>query len=326
MLDRRGAHGAVLREIDWFSVFRLERRMVERFRVGRVFVLGDAAHVHSAVLNQGMNTGIGDTYNLGWKLALAAKGLARPELLDSFQWERHATARLVLRNSHAATRMVGIRGRTGNAARALILRTITKSESFQRLARESGAQINFRYAANRFLAEDGTFRRHGPRPGARAPYIQFGPSSARRRSFDLLHYGHHVLLLFAARSDPDAYRRLAELAVLAQARAPGALQTFLVLPERRSPHDVPGEISFLPDPHCELPSAFGARTECLYLVRPDGYVAYRAAPADPALLTGYLDRVFRPAEDLMASQRGTGPREDACHLRRKDLCEAERAW
>ena len=83
-------------ECHWFSTYRIHHRRAERFRAGRCFLLGDAAHIHSPVGAQGMNTGLQDAYNLGWKLALVVKGGAREALLDSYAAEREPVAERLL--------------------------------------------------------------------------------------------------------------------------------------------------------------------------------------------------------------------------------------
>ncbi|GAB2852937.1 FAD-dependent oxidoreductase [Actinocorallia aurea] len=90
-----GAGRIKLTELVWSSVFRPNIRMAERFAVGRVFLIGDAAHVHSPAGGQGLNTGLQDAYNLGWKLAAVLRGAA-PELLESYEAERLPVAANVL--------------------------------------------------------------------------------------------------------------------------------------------------------------------------------------------------------------------------------------
>ncbi|WP_424949756.1 FAD-dependent monooxygenase [Deinococcus sp.] len=81
-----------LDDVDWFATYRVHHRVAEAFKVGYVFLLGDAAHVHSPVGGQGMNTGLQDAYNLAWKLALVLRGQADAALLDSYHEERHPNA------------------------------------------------------------------------------------------------------------------------------------------------------------------------------------------------------------------------------------------
>src|SRR4029079_6839934 len=87
------------RACDWFSTYRIQHRCTERFRDRRCFLLGDAAHVHSPMGGQGMNTGLQDAYNLGWKLALVVKGQADAGLLDSYEQERLPVAQRLLRTT-----------------------------------------------------------------------------------------------------------------------------------------------------------------------------------------------------------------------------------
>lgn len=99
VLDAQSKEHITLRSMRWNSVYRTHHRIAERFRVGRVFLVGDAAHIHSPAGGQGMNTGIGDAFNLGWKLALVVKGGAHETLLDSYEAERIPFARSILRGS-----------------------------------------------------------------------------------------------------------------------------------------------------------------------------------------------------------------------------------
>lgn len=85
--------GITIEGVNWFSTYRVHHRVADRFRHGRAFLLGDAAHVHSPAGGQGMNTGINDAINLAWKLAAVVKGEASDGLLDSYEPERQAFAR-----------------------------------------------------------------------------------------------------------------------------------------------------------------------------------------------------------------------------------------
>ncbi|GAA1843437.1 FAD-dependent monooxygenase [Pseudonocardia ailaonensis] len=110
-----------LEEVRWMSRFHSDERQVPHYRVGRVFLAGDAAHVHSPAGGQGMNTGLQDAANLGWRLAAATRaGEPADELLDGYERERHPVGRLVLRSSGAIIRMAMIRSRAGRAARTLL--------------------------------------------------------------------------------------------------------------------------------------------------------------------------------------------------------------
>jgi 2-polyprenyl-6-methoxyphenol hydroxylase-like FAD-dependent oxidoreductase len=90
-----------IKEVGWFSVYKVHTRMTNSFRKGRCFIAGDAAHIHSPAGGQGMNTGIQDSYNLAWKIAMVIKGLAKETLLDTYNEERLQNAKHLLKSSDA---------------------------------------------------------------------------------------------------------------------------------------------------------------------------------------------------------------------------------
>src|SRR5262249_45372327 len=107
--------------VNWFSTYRVHHRVAARFRAGRAFLLGDAAHVHSPVGGQGMNTGIGDAVNLAWKLAAVLRGAADPAILDTYETERIAFARRLVATTDEA--FTGVTS-SGALARALRLHIV----------------------------------------------------------------------------------------------------------------------------------------------------------------------------------------------------------
>jgi 2-polyprenyl-6-methoxyphenol hydroxylase-like FAD-dependent oxidoreductase len=119
-----GRTGGGFRAVDpvWLSSFRVHERKVTEYRQGRVFVAGDAAHIHSPAGGQGMNTGMQDAINLAWKLALVTRGAAGPALLDSYSPERSAVGDIVLRNATRLTDMATLSNPTAQAVRNLALR------------------------------------------------------------------------------------------------------------------------------------------------------------------------------------------------------------
>ena len=105
-LGQEAGSGLSFNQCLWFSTYRIHHRSAERFRDRRCFVLGDAAHIHSPVGAQGMNTGLQDAYNLGWKLGLVVQGRADAMLLDSYEAERVPVARRLLDTTDRAFRLV----------------------------------------------------------------------------------------------------------------------------------------------------------------------------------------------------------------------------
>jgi 2-polyprenyl-6-methoxyphenol hydroxylase-like FAD-dependent oxidoreductase len=99
MIDEPTFRSVKIRDAAWLTRFRLHRRQSARYRKDRIFLAGDAAHIHSPVGAQGMNTGIQDAWNLGWKLAMVARGIADDGLLDSYHAERWPVGRTLLRKT-----------------------------------------------------------------------------------------------------------------------------------------------------------------------------------------------------------------------------------
>src|SRR5688572_10969966 len=108
-------------KVNWFSTYRVHHRVANRFREGRVFLLGDAAHIHSPVGGQGMNTGIGDAVNLAWKLAAVLQGNAADHLLETYEPERIAFARRLVATTDRAFTLVTRRGRVARWVRIQVV-------------------------------------------------------------------------------------------------------------------------------------------------------------------------------------------------------------
>jgi 2-polyprenyl-6-methoxyphenol hydroxylase-like FAD-dependent oxidoreductase len=106
--------------VNWFSTYRVHHRVAERFRAGRAFLAGDAAHIHSPAGGQGMNTGIGDAINLAWKLAAVVHGQAGEDLLDTYQAERIGFARRLVRTTDRVFSVVSSDGRIAGLLRTVV--------------------------------------------------------------------------------------------------------------------------------------------------------------------------------------------------------------
>jgi 2-polyprenyl-6-methoxyphenol hydroxylase-like FAD-dependent oxidoreductase len=107
-------------------VFRIPRREAARFREGRVFLLGDAAHIHSPVGGQGMNMGIQDAFNLAWKLSLVLRKGNNPRLLDSYEAERKPVDEAVIRQTDRATRLISLHGAVTSFVRDNLMSLLTR--------------------------------------------------------------------------------------------------------------------------------------------------------------------------------------------------------
>jgi 2-polyprenyl-6-methoxyphenol hydroxylase-like FAD-dependent oxidoreductase len=270
-----------LRDPVWLTYFRLHHRQAVRYRAGRVFLAGDAAHVHSPAGAQGMNTGIQDAWNLGWKLALVDRGGADEALLDSYEPERWPIGRFVLRFTDRATTIATsdsrvvrlIRTRVAPRLAPLVLRLSRgRAYGFRTLS-----QLRIHYRRSPAVEEGQPALRRGPRAGDRLPdahIVDQGRECWLQEALATPTY--HLLLCGAAESwNSDQLVALGEryagiVAVhrLAREAAAGVL------------HDVRGEAF----------ARLGVEQVAQYLVRPDGHIGYRSGTTDLRGLERHLAR------------------------------------
>ncbi len=273
VLDRLAPEPTTARSLRWSSVFRISHRLVDRYSVGRVFLCGDAAHIHPPTGAQGMNTGIQDAYNLAWKLALAVRGVAAAGLLESYHAERHPVGEEVVGRTvkHAKE---GFEADPGDPA------TVIRRE----------AQLLVGYPGSPLVAEEGAFAT-GPAPGARAPDARGLAVMGRSypaRLFELLRGPEHVLLLYL--DAPQAAAGLEEVASAARDRGQGRLRAYAILADGVELRGL--ELPVVRDADGAFAAAYGASGGCAYLVRPDGYVGYRERSPSTAGVVAALGRVF----------------------------------
>lgn len=273
----------------WLTRFRINQRKAAHYQCGRMFVVGDAAHIHSPIGAQGMNTGIQDAINLAWKLALVTHSQAAPELLASFDAERSPVGNdLIL-----ATNLAGILATAPRPLRFLrdrIMPVLTALHPVQDTMRSlvSELAINYRHSAILFDERLGMPHRwrHGVRAGDRAPDADLtGASGAPATIFEQLHDAGHVVLLFADPDGPAPHTAAWEAATRA---FPGPVKLVTVAPAARP--EIAG-VTALVDADGDAYEAYFVRQSAAFVIRPDGYVGAVAEPADPAVLANYAARL-----------------------------------
>jgi 2-polyprenyl-6-methoxyphenol hydroxylase-like FAD-dependent oxidoreductase len=164
------AGGIEVRSTHWITIFEIHHAQVPAYRFGRAFLAGDAGHVHSPAGGQGMNTGMQDAFNLGWKLALASAGVAAPGLLDCYQDERHSVAARVIKRTTrlttAATLEHGLARRLRNHATQLA----TALAPVQHTLADQVEETDIAYRDSAIVGRSPRGRK-GPRPGEAAPDV-----------------------------------------------------------------------------------------------------------------------------------------------------------
>jgi hypothetical protein len=274
--------------------------MVDRYRVGRVFVAGDAAHIHSPFGGQGMNTGMQDAVNLAWKLALVLAAKAPVALLDTYHEERLPVAQRVLRDTDRNTKLL----LAHNPLAKFVREHVVARPQVQAYLVQRGSQLNVHYRASSLsrtyhTAQDisawRAFRR-APHAGDRAPQAvgEDVPSGSRLSVFDLLREPTWHLLLFAGSGrDMEGNAQLVRLGQRVEALYGDTIRTHLIVATRDTPRTIGWLGHVVLDAQRELHTRYGVSRHALYLIRPDGYIAFRSQPANERQLLKYLRQTLR---------------------------------
>ena len=274
-LDRLAPEPTTARNLRWSSVFGISHRIVDSYGTDRVFVAGDAAHIHPPTGAQGMNTGIQDAHNLAWKLALALRGTASAGLLASYDAERRLVGEEVV-------------GRTVRHAQQGIGAGETDLDYV--LRRE--AQLLIDYGDSPIVGASGD----GLRAGLRAPDAAGLTRPAVTepvRLFDLLDRRRHTTLIYAGADTTAAdVARLEDLAATAVEAAHGQMDTYLV-----ADPDADVAATDLPlvwDGAGEFAARYRPGPSAVFAIRPDGYLCFAARESPTAAdLTAALKLTFR---------------------------------
>ena len=254
----------------WISRFTDMTRQAAAYRNQRVLLAGDAAHVHSPVGGQGLNTGVQDAVNLGWKLAQVVRGESPESLLDTYHAERHPVAARVLRNTMAQVALMRTDDRI-DALRDTVSELLGMDEPRKRFAAMmSGLDIHY------------DLGRGHPLLGRRMPDVDLVTADGARRFFTLLHDARPVLLDLGESGRFDI--------------APWADRVQSINAGCEGPW--------------ELPVIGAVTTPPAVLVRPDGYVAWVEGPAEPSLIDALTTWFGPPRAGAILAPPPASPRAD----------------
>ena len=273
--------------VHWLTRYRLHRRGVSSYQRGRIFVGGDAAHIHSPVGAQGMNTGIQDAYNFAWKAALVARQQAPNWLLDTYDEERRPIGELLLEGTDKAFGFVAGHGFISRTIRRIAPTIGARGLAVPLIARTLArfvSQLGIKYRHSRLSVEGpgaSTLGKNAPRAGDRAPDVKLQtPTGGPCRLFDAFREPRHTLVVFtpnASGADPATLDNVRQsfsplLGVLRIGLRNGAAEMI--------------------DSDGTAHARYGAEQGAIYLIRPDGYIGFRGSLADRDALIADLHRRF----------------------------------
>jgi 2-polyprenyl-6-methoxyphenol hydroxylase-like FAD-dependent oxidoreductase len=258
--------GIDVKRVNWFSTYHVHHRVAVHFRAGRTFLLGDAAHIHSPVGGQGMNTGIGDAVNLAWKLAAVLQGRADDQLLDTFEPERIAFAKRLVATTDRIFQLVTSDGRLARFVRLhvvpRVLPTLARLNATRRFMFRTASQTAIDYRpSNLSSGVAGKIR-----GGDRLPWIKLDPSPGGGHD----NFAPLVSLDWQVHVYGDVTPAISNVC-----KATGlSLHEFVWQDAMRSA---------------------GLVRNAVYLIRPDGYIGFADRGANAANLQQYLtDHQLRP--------------------------------
>jgi 2-polyprenyl-6-methoxyphenol hydroxylase-like FAD-dependent oxidoreductase len=259
LADQRAPRPVIVSDPSWLACFHSHRRSASAYRQGRVLLAGDAVHIHSPAGGQGLNTGIMDAHNLGWKLALVVAGRSSDALLDTYGAERRPVAEDVLKLTHALVHYGTLSHAIKRRVRDVVVPVVSCSPVIQRRASRRMSQVYVAYPPGPLVRQS----RGAPQVGLRMPDIQVHADGQATTLHDVLRGGGHVLVAPAAHvasmlSDPALEPYRGDLEIVTPVQASGDKPTGPVV-----------------------------------LIRPDGHIAAHGKPGSMDAVTGYLRDLFR---------------------------------
>jgi 2-polyprenyl-6-methoxyphenol hydroxylase-like FAD-dependent oxidoreductase len=270
-----------LSDPNWISLYHSHHRYVSQFRIGRCFLAGDAAHIHSPVGAQGMNTGLQDAGNIAWKLALVIKEQAKDILLDTYQQERLPFARQLVRTTDRAFGITVSKNPFVKLMRMYvapkILSVILKVNFISQYIFKNISQVGVSYNETLLSknASKGSFPSNAPKPGERIPYVEYkdAEGSLINIQMHLNDLMFHLFLFTGVPSEPP------KSLIFKFAKRFEKVITIDKIPLTKGTKN--------------LYKSFGIKTTGFYLVRPDFHIAYRCPETDTKHFEDYLATFFR---------------------------------
>ena len=328
VVARRARKELKVSDPRWLSWFKIHRRCASTYQSKRVFLAGDAGHVHSPVGGVGMNTGMQDALNLGWKLGIACRDLAADGLLETYSEERHAVGLAVLKGTDLATKVVTLKSPVAKTVRNGLMTFMAAHEVVQQRIIKAGSLTSVSYRGMSLSDESHPpqvqaisrslfplpFKKvpeeqpglgswmdftDAPRAGDFAPDAELDDSGFRLSNY--IGSPRFKLLLFDGyEPSEEGYKRMYELEYRVASKFCDWIDIYVVVPFTEKTRELPNYASTIFDDQKYLHEYYGASSECLYLIRPDGYIGYRCQPSSYEKIKAYLVQVFRPS--LMRSK------------------------
>ncbi|QEY52821.1 FAD-dependent monooxygenase [Legionella longbeachae] len=281
---------ATLSDPLWISPFGIDHKQIQKYRYGRVFFAGDAAHIHSPMGGQGLNTGLQDIYNLSWKLALVHKGFAKDILLDSYHSERHPIAAAVLKKTGLMTYMIMIKNPMFIYLRNFIMHMATSFDFVKKAILYDLAELSVSYSKSSIVKTLG--RKTNFKIGEflnNFPLIDV--QTQEKKELHQITQGtmHHLLLFTGTTGNQPTI--LIEIAKVIEQRFNGLLKAHIVLSQSETLLSF-DNISVFIDENKKMHQHFSISQSIAVLIRPDKYLGLTQDPVDKDELLHYMEHSY----------------------------------
>lgn len=271
---------------QWLANFHVNSRLTSRYQVGKLFLAGDAAHIHSPIGGQGMNTGLQDAFNLSWKLAMVHREQIDHKILESYHEERHHIAIQLLKGTEIGTHLATLNRSWEISIRNFFMSMMLKIPSIQKKLLTAVAQLYICYPKSSIIYEKGSFS-GGPKAGMRLPNATLQNSTKEIDLYTFLQKpATFTIFLFGGRR----YSR-EKLGKIAENLSAQDLPLSPVLIHRSQPIKNAFSRLELFDPEGKVHKQFNAEKGAAYIIRPDTYISYRQTPLQESALQNYLKKI-----------------------------------
>lgn len=321
LFDKHSSIPGKLSDPRWISHFHTHMKYVKNRQQGRIFLCGDAAHQISPLTSLGMNSGLLDAKNLAWKLALVCQGIAQHKILATYDQEQRQTIKTAQRLSDANERSFAMTGVLSREVRDHFTELFLRLPPVMRMFGGIMSQINIAFKKSALtdefvglpLLNFVSSKKHlssqknclnawmdfsrGPKPGSYSIDIEniYCPKLRHQKwLFDNTLKGKHALLLFMGITIPDEkhWASLKEIADFTNNHYSKWINIYFIIADEQWPEHFNCPYSVFFDKDKEAHQRYGATADCLYLIRPDRFVAYRSLPPRLDMYIKYLTKVF----------------------------------
>jgi 3-(3-hydroxy-phenyl)propionate hydroxylase len=291
-LTRLTGFACALSEPVWLARYRTSHRYANTFQAGPAFIAGDAGHVHVPIGGQGMNTGIQDAFNLGWKLAGVVRGDLRAEVLQSYSAERHPVAAGLIRGTDFAYRGILHPSELRQRMTRMIGPFVIRSERAQGFMRSTLEELSIAYPDSPLNLDLRGAR--GPAPGERvldATVVRASDHATVTLAALMGATTAWPLLLFAGDETNDV-ADLAHIADASQVRFGPKVAPWIILPARAASPEAGAAQRVLLDPLRLAHERYQVSDPVIYVLRPDTFVGARAPSRQADRIMAHLEGIF----------------------------------